>query len=115
MKTNLSNEVILQEMRHLLHYSCNDMSLEKHHYESLHVAILKKHFKAEEVRIDHTNQVIHLHLSVDGSTDFLGRKSLVDVEMNFTDINEFLQNCLEDSDQNIMFYKNILNFYSTKR
>ncbi|GLB51485.1 hypothetical protein NBRC110019_05240 [Neptunitalea chrysea] len=112
MKNNLSNEVILQEMRRLLAYSCNDSSIENNHYENLHLVILKKHFNAEDVRIDHLNNVIHVHICLDGGADFFGRKSVVDVEMKYTDINEFLQNCIEGSDQNIFFYKNILNFYS---
>lgn len=113
MKNNLSNEVILQEMRHLLRFSCNDVSINEHHYESLHIAILKRHFNAEDVKIDHVHKTIHLHICLDGGTDFFGRKSLVDVEMKYSDINEFLQDCLEESERNIIFYKNILNFYNS--
>lgn len=115
MKNNLNKQVILQEMRHLLEYSCNEVALEKNYYESLHDALLKKHFRAEEVRIDHYNKTIHLSMCVDDATGFFGRKSFVEVEMKFDNIYKFLSECLEETDQNLMFYKNILNFYSAGR
>jgi len=111
----LNKEVILQEMRHLLEYSCNDVALENHYYDSLHSAILKKHFKADDVRIDYQHRVVHLNMCVEDDLGFFGRKSYVDVEMNFTSIYEFLKNCLEETDQNLTFYRNILNFYNENR
>lgn len=52
MKNNFNTEVVLQQIRYLLKTSCKHIATKKDRYESLHLAILKKHFKAAEVRID---------------------------------------------------------------
>ncbi|SFU29445.1 hypothetical protein SAMN05216480_101479 [Pustulibacterium marinum] len=114
MKNNLNTEVVLQEIRFLLRTSCQEESLQQKHFESLHCAILKKHFKAGDVKIDHRNKVIHLSMNVDSSANFFGQKSYVDVEMKFKNIYDFLESCLETSDQNIVFYRNILKFYNQR-
>lgn len=114
MENNLNKKNILQEMKHLLRYSCKESAIENNYFESLHVAILKKHFNAGDVKIDYVSRTIHLSMCVDENPGFFGRKSFVDVEMKFRNIYEFLEDCLEDDNRDLSFYKNILSFYNSR-
>ncbi len=114
MKNNLNTEVVLQQIRYLLKTSCRETASKRDRYESLHLAILKKHFKAADVRIDHVRQIIHLSMTVEDTQEFLGMKSYVDVEMKYTNMYSFLESCLDKDDQNIVFYRNILRFYNQR-
>lgn len=114
MKNNFNTEVVLQQIRYLLKTSCREPAAKRDRYESLHIAILKKHFKAADVRIDPALKLIHLSMGVDDAPGFLGMKTYVDVEMQYTDMYAFLESCLDTEDQNIVFYRNILRFYNQR-
>ena len=112
MKNNLDQQIIMNEMRNLISFSCKSPGEQNTGFENLHCAILKKHFNAKDVRIDYVDKTINLNMYVEHAVK---KSKYINVDMKFKDINTFLLGCLDQENQDIMFYKNILNFYSINK
>jgi len=102
MKTTYNNNAILQEMNNLIKFSCDQHSPK---LEKFQQALLKKYFGAIEVENNFNDKEIRLKLVVK-------ENQYINVLVNYTNYEDFLNSCLEDDLGNLSFYQNMLTFYN---
>lgn len=109
---NSNQQIIMNEMKNLITYSCSESNGQGTGFENLHTAILKKHFNAKDVKIDYDNKTINMNMFVEHSVK---KSKYLNVDMKFKDIYTFLMGCLDYEQQDFLFYRNILTFYSINK
>ncbi|MFI2741886.1 hypothetical protein ACG2LH_04035 [Zhouia sp. PK063] len=115
MKNITNTAIVLNEMHNLINYSCQHLENNHKAFESLHNAILKKYFKAVEVKIDYDNHTVDLVMNVtEDSINEIAKNysNTVHVNLNFENIHNFLKSCIEKDEKSVVFYQNILKYYS---
>ncbi|WP_405211055.1 hypothetical protein [Dokdonia sp. Asnod2-E02] len=99
---------ILKELNTLIDYSCEPHTAQPVDFSSLHKALIKKYFQAENVSFDLENQMVLLEVMVDLS---INETAQVQVPVDYARFNDFLKSCIEDNHSSLRYYKNMLTYY----
>ncbi len=106
------------EMEGLIAQSCPKQKVAPNH-ESLHVAILKKHYNAAEVSIDYHRRRVEMDIVIDdGDYD---PKSInlcvptLHANLWFRNLREFLRSCIDYDNKSLAFYAGLLRSYTNKK
>ncbi len=102
-----SKETILEELRNLIDDTCETAKM-KVTYEKMHKAIVKKFFNAESVTFDSKNDLVSLDLNY--GNDVQNRSTAV-INVNFETLSVFLKACLNEDDNSLKFYIDLLHYY----
>lgn len=103
--TTIQSSEILNEVNNLVSSSCFDVSGADSSFSSFHKGIVKLYFEARKVEIDYVNKIITAEIPVT-ATDF------TTVSFECQDLERFLKSCIRDDKKSLMFYRNVLNYYS---
>ncbi len=103
---NFTPELIIDEVKNLISYSITNQEVEKHKFESLHCAILKKYFDARDIKINYLAKTIDLNLPMSNS-------NYTAITFECLDLDNFLQACLKSDKESINFYQNLITDYKT--
>lgn len=106
--SNGTSHTILKEVINLIGQSCLAKEADSATVESFHRALLKKYFEAESVLLDRVHERITLELNIDQETN---ETTIVDVDVNFDQFDNFLKSCVDEKKGSTTFYKNMLRYY----
>ncbi len=108
---------ILMEMEYLIAQSCPQRKTSRK-YETLHVAILKKHYNATDVSIDYHRRRVEMQLVMDDKDYDPKTVNLymptLHVNLWFRNLHDFLKSCLDYDNQSIAFYASLLSSDTNK-
>lgn len=99
---------ILQEVNNLVSNSCIDGSGAGSAFSSLHKGIVKLYFEARKVEIDYENSIITAEIPI-SARDF------TTVSFECQDLERFLKSCIKADKRSLMFYQNVLTYYSLQK
>ncbi len=102
--TTFQPSVILDEVNTLVSNSCNATGIGSS-FHSLHKGIVKLYFQAKAVEIDYENHIIKAEIPVS-----LNEYTTVSFECK--DLERFLKSCIKQDKRSLMFYQNVLTYYS---
>lgn len=100
--------IVTKELHMLIDQSCHINANYALDSESFHRALLKKYFEAETVVLDRNRNRITLEIRVNKDAN---ETTIVDIDVDFANFNEFLKSCIEDNQGALRFYKNMLRYY----
>ncbi|HET8839789.1 MAG TPA: hypothetical protein VFM82_12435 [Flavobacteriaceae bacterium] len=103
--TTYQSTTILQEVRNLITYSCRNESSRTGRFDTMHRAIIKKHFNASEVHIERGKTTINLNIEV-------RKGEYVRVNFECPDMEAFLKSCIEKDHTSLAFYQQMLTYYN---
>jgi hypothetical protein len=103
--SNYTSELIIDEVKNLISYSITNKEEDTAKFESLHRAILKKYFEANNIEINYLTQTIDLDLPISSS-------NYTRITFECLDLNAFLQSCIKCDEKNLFFYQNLLSHYN---
>lgn len=108
---------ILMEMEDLIAQSCPQQKVVPG-YETLHVAILKKHYNAADVSIDYHRRRVEMDIVMD-DTDYDPKKVnlyMPTLHMNlwFRNLCDLLKSCIDYDNKSLAFYASLLSSYTDK-
>ena len=108
---------ILSEIESLISRSCPNRKIPKN-FESLHIAILKKHYNAAEVSIDYHRKRVAMDIVMD-DRDYDPKKVNLHVptlhaNLLFKNLRDFLKSCIDKDTRSLAFYAGLLRSYENK-
>lgn len=108
---------ILMEMENLIAQSCPQQKITLD-YETLHIAILKKHYNAADVSIDYHRRRVKMNIVMDDK-DYDPKKvnlclSTLPVNLWFRNLRDFLKSCIDYDSKSLAFYASLLSSYTNK-
>lgn len=103
--TTFQPSVIIEEVKSLVSYSCNDCPEGSSSFTSLHKGMVKVYFEARNVKIDYKNQKVTIEIPVTP-------KEFTTVSFECQDLERFLQSCIKADKKSLMYYQNVLTYYS---
>jgi len=108
---------ILMEMEDLIAQSCPAQKVTID-YETLHVAILKKHYNAADVSIDYHRRRVAMDIVLDDK-DYDPKKvnlymPTLHVNLWFKNLRDFLKSCIDYDNKSLAFYASLLSSYTNK-
>lgn len=98
---NFTPEIIIEEVKNLIFYSINNSDEETSKFEELHRNILTKYFDARNITIDYSAQTIDLQLP-------MSNKQYTSITFECLDLCGFLQSCLKNDEQSLIFYQSLM-------
>ncbi len=108
---------ILMEMEDLIAQSCPEQKVAPD-YETLHVAILKKHYNAADVSIDYHRRRVEMELVMDDKDYDPKTVNLylptLHVNLWFRNLRDFLKSCIDYDSKSLAFYASLLSSYTNK-
>ncbi|MFS4493026.1 hypothetical protein [Maribacter sp. 2308TA10-17] len=108
---------ILMEMEDLIAQSCPKQKVAPD-YETLHVAILKKHYNAADVSIDYHRRRVEMELVMDDKDYDPKTVNLymptLHVNLWFRNLRDFLKSCIDYDNKSLAFYASLLSSYTNK-
>jgi hypothetical protein len=108
---------ILREIENLISRSCAKGKMTKR-FQSLHQAIVKKHYNAAEVSIDYHRKRIAMDIVIDDKTYDPRTVNLnvptLHANLLFQNLREFLNSCLDTDRKSLAFYAGLLRSYTKK-
>ena len=108
---------ILMEMEDLIAQSCPQQKVAPD-YETLHVAILKKHYNAADVSIDYHRRRVEMELVMDDKDYDPKTVNLymptLHVNLWFRNLRDFLKSCIDYDNKSLAFYASLLSSYTNK-
>lgn len=96
--------VILDEVNTLVSNSCNGAGMGSS-FSSLHKGIVKLYFEAKEVEIDYEKGIIKAEIPITV-------RDYTTVSFECQDLERFLRSCIKNDKRSLMFYQNVLTYYS---
>ncbi|MFS4418474.1 hypothetical protein [Maribacter sp. 2307ULW6-5] len=117
MKNTNVGRKIFTELDHLIALSTKHPKRFKR-FERLHVALLKKYYKATDVEMDYHRNRVKMNIVMDENA-FSHKKVVTDLEvlptnMIYANLRQFLTSCIDTNDQNLGFYARLLRSFSNK-
>lgn len=103
--TTFQPTVILEELKNLVSYSCNDCTKGDSPFTSFHKGMVKIYFEARSVDIDYKNQIVKIDIPVT-ATEYTS------VSFECLDLEKFFQSCIKSDKKSLMYYQNVLTYYS---
>ncbi len=108
---------ILMEMEDLIAQSCPKQKVSPN-YETLHVAILKKHYNAAAVSIDYHRRRVEMDVVMDDKDYDPKTVNLfmptLHVNLLFRNLRDFLKSCIDYDNKSLAFYASLLRSYTNK-
>ncbi len=115
MEKSKLRDRVLVELEKLISTSCKNPTGSKK-YEQLHIALLKKYYKATNVYIDYHRHRIQMEVIQDESLyDSKGVNTYLPTiytNLLFISLRDFLTACIEKDNKSIGFYAQLLNSFS---
>lgn len=96
---------IIEEVKNLVSYSCNDCQEGGSSFSSLHKGLVKVYFEARNVEIDYKNQKVKVELPIT-PTDY------TKVSFDCQNLERFLKSCVKTDKKSLLYYQNVLAYYS---
>lgn len=96
---------IIEEVKNLVSYSCNDCPEGSAPFSSLHKGLVKVYFEAKHVEIDYENQKVKVELPVT-ATEY------TTVSFDCQNLERFLNSCVKTDKKSLLYYQNVLSYYS---
>lgn len=108
---------ILMEMEDLIAQSCPQQKVIPN-FETLHVAILKKHYNAADVSIDYHRRRVEMNIVMDDKDYDPKTVNLymptLHVNLWFRNLRDFLKSCIDYDNKSLAFYASLLSSYTNK-
>jgi hypothetical protein len=108
---------ILMEMEYLIAQSCPKKKASPK-FETLHVAILKKHYNAADVSIDYHRRRVEMNIVMDDKDYDPKTVNLymptLHVNLWFRNLRDFLRSCIDNDNKSLAFYASLLRTHSNK-
>lgn len=95
---------ILDEVKNLVSNSCNGSGMGSS-FSSLHKGIVKLYFQAKQVEIDYEKNLIKAEIPI-------SEREYTTVSFECQDLERFLKSCIKNDKRSLMFYQNVLTYYS---
>lgn len=108
--TTYQSSIILREMLDLIAYSCNDSvrSMGNANTGVFHRSIIKKYFKAREVRIRYDEKEVIITLPSENNPDFY-----IPITLDYDNLQDFLKSCIERDLRSLSFYQHVLGYFTS--
>ncbi len=103
--TTYQSSIILKEVHNLITYSCRNKSSRIGGFDTMHLAIIKKYYKASDVQIKRSDSEISLKIEV-------RKGEYVHVDFKCPDMESFLKSCIEKDGNSLAFYQHMLTYYN---
>jgi hypothetical protein len=103
--TTFQPSVILDEVKNLVSNSCNNSAGLGSSFSSLHKGIIKLYFEAKKVEIDYEKSIVTAEIPVSAL-------EYTTVSFECQDLERFLNSCIKKDKRSLMFYQNVLAYYS---
>lgn len=108
---------ILMEMEDLIAQSCSEQKVNQS-YETLHIAILKKHYNAADVSFDYHRKRVEMDI-VMNDLDYNPKTvnlSMPTLHANFwfRNLCEFLKSCIDYDAKSLAFYASLIRSFHSK-
>jgi len=118
MKETWLRAKIISEFKNLITLSCSSQKMIRK-FEDLHITILKKHYNAVDVFIDHHRNRVYMDIILDdthySSKKIIQNMPLVKTNIWYGNLFSFLKTCVEKDDRSIAFYASLLRIYKTEK
>lgn len=96
---------IIEEVKNLIVYSCNEGKDSGSSFLSLHKGLVKVYFEARNVDIDYETQKIKVDLPIT-PTEY------TKVSFDCQNLERFLKSCVKNDKKSLLYYQNVLAYYS---
>ena len=106
--TTIQPSAILEEVNNLVSNSCIDGSGAGSTFGSLHKGIIKLYFQAKNVEIDYAKSTITAEIPI-------SERDFTTVSFECQDLERFLKSCIKKDKRSLMFYQNVLAYYSLQK
>ncbi|HET8809099.1 MAG TPA: hypothetical protein VFM65_02410 [Flavobacteriaceae bacterium] len=103
--TTYQSTVILKEVNNLITHSCRGEMARTGRFNTMHRAIIKKHFNAREVFIHDDLREIGLKIEAK-------ENEFVNVNFKCPNLESFLKSCIENDRNSLAFYQHLLTYYN---
>lgn len=104
MRTTYQSDIIVQEIEKLIAQSCGE-SIKTGRYETMHRAIIKKHFNAVDVAVLYEEQKIEMKIK-------MNEKDFVSIGFKCPNLESFLTSCIEKDNESLRFYESMLTYFN---
>lgn len=101
---NQSDSNTLRSLCNLIEYSTDFRFKRRSNFKQLHSSLIKHFFNASSIVLDTESQTIYL------GVDALNKGA--EVCLKFDNLEKFLKSCIRPTEENIVFYKNVLHYYT---
>lgn len=105
MTTSQPSSSIIEEIKNLLAYSCNEGQKTGASFSSLHKGLVKVYFEAKNVEIDYDRHKVKVDLPIT-PTEY------TKVSFDCQDLERFLKSCIKTDKKSLLYYQNVLAYYS---
>jgi hypothetical protein len=118
MEKSKLRDRVLVELEKLISTSCRNPTGSKK-YEQLHIALLKKYYKATNVKIDYHRHRIQMEVIQDES--LYDPKSIntylptIYTNLLFKSLRKFLMACVDKDNKSVGFYAQLLNSFNKNK
>lgn len=103
--TTFQPSVIIEEIKNLVSYSCNDGSQGDASFSSLHKGMIKLYFEARSVEINYENKIVKVEIPVT-------TREYTSVSFECQDLERFIKSCVRSDKKSLKYYQNALTYYS---
>lgn len=103
--TTYQSSIILREVNNLITYSCQDSGSGTERFNTMHCAIIKKHFQAFDVAIHREQGEVDMKIPVK-------ENYYIQVHLKCPDLEGLLKSCIEKDADNLSFYQHMLTYYN---
>ena len=100
--------VILEEVKNLVSHSCSGNAESGSAFTSFHKGLVKLYFEARNVEIDYQLQNVKVEILV-------GANQYTTVSFECQDLERFLRSCVRADKRSLLYYQNVLSYYSTSK
>ena len=103
--TTSQPSVIIEELKSLIIYSCNEGQQTGSSFLSLHKGLVKVYFEARNVDIDYETQKVKADLPITPT-------QYTKVSFDCQNLERFLKSCIKNDRKSLLYYQNVLAYYS---
>lgn len=103
--TTSQPSVIIEELKSLIIYSCNEGQQTGSSFLSLHKGLVKVYFEARNVEIDYETQKVKADLPITPT-------QYTKVSFDCQNLERFLKSCIKNDKKSLLYYQNVLAYYS---
>jgi len=117
MENSTLKKKIVMEIENLISKSCtNQRMIDK--FETLHVALLKKHYNATDVSIDYHRKRVEMDIVMDDAQYDPQKVNTyiptLHANLLFNNLKDFLKSCIEMDAKSLGFYAGLLRTFTKK-